>query len=123
MDVMALPTVYHESKGLSVFEALANGVPVVLPAHGTFPGIIEQTQGGVLYDPARPDGLARQLKQLALDPQRAAELGQRGRQAVHRDYHARGMAEKTLALYRGLRGRSNRAGGIRRSQSDGARPV
>ena len=30
---MCVPAVYRESKGLSIIEALANGVPVVQPAH------------------------------------------------------------------------------------------
>ena len=36
LDLMSVPTIYHESKGLSILEALANGVPVVLPEHGAF---------------------------------------------------------------------------------------
>src|SRR5262249_35263625 len=37
LDVMGIPTIYHESKGLSALEALANAVPLVAPRHGTFP--------------------------------------------------------------------------------------
>jgi glycosyltransferase involved in cell wall biosynthesis len=48
LDLFCLPTVYRESMGLSVFEAWANAVPAVLPAHGTFPELIEDTGGGLL---------------------------------------------------------------------------
>src|SRR5262249_22156329 len=34
LDVLSVPTTYREPKGLYVLEALANGVPVVQPAHG-----------------------------------------------------------------------------------------
>ncbi|MGE3316706.1 MAG: glycosyltransferase family 4 protein, partial [Planctomycetaceae bacterium] len=37
LDVLSVPTVYREPKGIYVLEALANGVPVVQPRHGAFP--------------------------------------------------------------------------------------
>ena len=36
IDVLSVPTTYREPKGLYVLEALANGVPVVQPRHGSF---------------------------------------------------------------------------------------
>jgi glycosyltransferase involved in cell wall biosynthesis len=99
LDVMSLPTVYRESKGIPAIEALACGVPVVLPNHGAFPELIERTAGGLLHHPTQPESLAAELKSLLQDPQRARELGQRGKNIIHRDYHAAGMAEATLRLY------------------------
>ncbi len=58
LDLFCLPTVYRESKGLSVFEAWANGVPAVLPAHGAFPEMIDDTGGGVLCEPGDAAALA-----------------------------------------------------------------
>ena len=49
LDVLAAPAVYPESKGLSVLEAWANGVPAVLPAHGAFPEMVADTGGGLLF--------------------------------------------------------------------------
>ncbi|HEV3021674.1 MAG TPA: glycosyltransferase family 4 protein [Pirellulales bacterium] len=99
LDVMCLPTVYRESKGLSVLEALANAVPVVLPAHGTFPELIEDTGGGVVFPPGDTSALAESLKQLLLDAPRAAELGRRGQQSIQARYTAQRMAELTRTLY------------------------
>ena len=50
LDVFCLPTVYREPKGLPVLEAWANGLPVVLPAHGAFPELVASTGGGLLVD-------------------------------------------------------------------------
>jgi glycosyltransferase involved in cell wall biosynthesis len=45
LDLLAAPTPYREPKGLFAMEAMACGVPVVLPRHGAFPEIIETTDG------------------------------------------------------------------------------
>jgi glycosyltransferase involved in cell wall biosynthesis len=102
LDCMSLPTVYRESKGISVLEALANAVPVVLPRHGTFPELVEHTGGGELHAPDDPAALARALAGLAADRQAAAELGLQGQATIRRDYQADGMARRTLDLYRRL---------------------
>ena len=102
LDVMSVPTVYRESKGLSILEALANAVPVVLPAHGAFPELIEDTGGGLLCEPENPASLAEKLKQLVLDPAQAETLGRQGQAAIHERYTALRMAERTLALYQKL---------------------
>jgi glycosyltransferase involved in cell wall biosynthesis len=106
LDCMSLPTVYRESKGLPVLEALANAVPVVLPDHGAFPEMIEATGGGVLHAADDPQALADVLRQLMADPARVSALGRAGQQAIRRDYHATGMAQKTLELYRRVRARA-----------------
>ena len=102
LDLMSLPTVYRESKGLSVLEAMVNAVPVVLPAHGAFPELIADTGGGVLHAPDDPAELAAALKPLLLDRQAAAEMGLRGQQAVRDRYNAPVMAARTMELYESL---------------------
>jgi glycosyltransferase involved in cell wall biosynthesis len=100
LDLMSVPTVYRESKGLYVLEAWANGVPVVLPAHGAFPELIEQTGGGLLCRPGDPRDLAAGIKRMIQDPELAATCGRRGQQAVHQRYNAEVMARRTIELYR-----------------------
>ncbi|MGD9720225.1 MAG: glycosyltransferase family 4 protein [Pirellulales bacterium] len=104
LDCLSLPTVYRESKGISALEALANGVPLVLPEHGTFPELIAHTGGGILHRPDDPQALAAALGELLADRPRAARLGVAGRQVIHRDYGAAGMARKTQDLYRRVLG-------------------
>ena len=105
LDVLSMPTVYPESKGLPVIEAWANAVPVVVPAHGTFPELLADVPAGLLCEPDHPASMAAAFKQLILNPEQAVELGERGRQAVHARYASRHMAEGTLALYREVLGR------------------
>ena len=100
LDVFSTPTVYRESKGLPALEAMANAVPVVLPDHGSFPEMIADTGGGILHRPLDATDLADKLAVLLVDPNRAAQLGRAGQQAIHDRYHAASMARQTLDLYR-----------------------
>ncbi|MFN7961435.1 MAG: glycosyltransferase family 4 protein [Thermoanaerobaculia bacterium] len=105
LDVMALPTVYQESKGLSALEAMANGVPVVLPRHGSFPEMMAATDGGLLVDPHSVESLARGIATLLDDAELARRLGEQGREAVAARFGDREMALATAAVYRRLTGR------------------
>jgi len=102
LDLFCLPTVYRESKGLSVFEAWANAVPAVLPAHGAFPEMVADTGGGVLCEPNDPAALAASLKRMILDREFAADCGRRAQQAVHERYNSQVMARKMIEVYEGL---------------------
>jgi len=101
-DVMSVPAIYHESKGLSILEALANGVPVVQPAHGSYPEIIADTGGGVLCEPENPEDLAAKLEMFIREPRLVEEHGARGHRAIRERYSDRRMAEETIGLYKRL---------------------
>jgi glycosyltransferase involved in cell wall biosynthesis len=100
IDILSVPTTYREPKGLYVLEALASGVPVVQPRHGSFPELIEATGGGLLVNPDDPADLAAGLLRLLDNPVERATLAQRGRAAVRERFHAARMAEETINLYR-----------------------
>ena len=121
-DVMSVPAVYRESKGLSILEALANGVPVVQPAHGSYPEIVETTGGGVLFEPENPVDLADKLEALIRDPRRVEELSSRAHAEAHRQFDDRLMAQRTIDLYRRLiaeaRGKLSAAGSQSATSSD-----
>jgi glycosyltransferase involved in cell wall biosynthesis len=102
LDLFCLPTEYRESKGLSVLEAWANAVPAVLPAHGAFPEMVEDTGGGLLCEPNDPAAMAAGLKRMILEPELAAQCGSRAQQAVRERYNAELMAQRMVELYQGL---------------------
>jgi glycosyltransferase involved in cell wall biosynthesis len=97
LDVLCVPSPYREPKGLYLLEALANGVPVVAPCHGAFPELLEATGGGLLADPDQPASFAARIRELAMDPGRARQMGRRGSEVVHREFGIARMAENALA--------------------------
>ena len=99
IDVLSVPSPYHEPKGLYLLEAMACGVPVVQPNHGAFPEMIARTGGGVLATSASGADVADALYDLWRDPARAAELGRHGAAGVRAHYTTDHMAREVLAAY------------------------
>jgi glycosyltransferase involved in cell wall biosynthesis len=104
LDVLSVPTIYREAKGLFVLEALAAGVPFVQPAHGSFPEMLERTGGGLLFEPGSAEDLARKLGDLMEDPALRSSLGGRGNAAVRANGSAGTMAAETMKVYLAARG-------------------
>jgi glycosyltransferase involved in cell wall biosynthesis len=83
-----------------VLEALACGVPVVVPAHGAFPEMISRTRGGRLFTPGDTADLARVLGDLLADRSLRESLGQTGQQQVHEQHSAAAMARSITQVMR-----------------------
>jgi glycosyltransferase involved in cell wall biosynthesis len=99
LDVLSVPSGYHEPKGLYLLEAMASGVPVVEPNHGAFPEMIRATCGGVLAASERPGDIADSIMELWRDPERARAYGAHGFEGVRNAYTIAHMAEATLGVY------------------------
>ena len=101
LSLFCVPARFPEAFGLYVIEAMAAGVPVVLPDHGSFPEIIEETRGGLLYAKDEPSGLIHAMSTMLSDKLQAKQLAQQGRAAVHEKYSndrlARELVENILA--------------------------
>ncbi len=99
LDVLAIPAVYDDPKGLVLLEAMACGVPTIVPRRGTYTEFVERTGGGVLVDPDDVEGLAAALDTLAADPVLRDELGRRGAAGVREHYTGDAMAARALDVY------------------------
>lgn len=98
LDLLSVPTTYREPKGLSILEAMANGVPVVQPRHGSFPELVEATGGGLLVEPNDPEALAHGLCQLMADVPLRRRMAEDGKKAVFARFTAERMAAETAAV-------------------------
>jgi len=100
IDVLSVPTEFLEPKGLYALEAMAAGVPVVLPAHGAFPEMVDSTGGGVLVAPKNAQSWADAMEDLIKRPEHRRALWQRGQQSVHLNRNSGSMAASTSAVIR-----------------------
>jgi glycosyltransferase involved in cell wall biosynthesis len=100
LSVLCVPERHPVACGLYVLEALAAGVPVVQPAHGVFPELLEMTGGGVLCEPNNAEALAAALETLLLDPEQARQLGEQGRRTIHEKLNIDQTARDLLRIYR-----------------------
>ena len=99
LSVMCVPEKSPVAYGLYVLEALASGVPVVEPAIGVFPELIELTGGGVLYNENNAESLAKALEPLLLDPDYAHKLGQKGKEAIVKTLNVENNARELIRIY------------------------
>ena len=99
VDVLSVPTVYAEAKGMYVLEGLARGVPVVQPDHGAFGELVSLTGGGVLVPPSDAQALASALAKLLSDGESRRAMGDRGRKSVREAFTDAHMAQRMLQVY------------------------
>jgi glycosyltransferase involved in cell wall biosynthesis len=100
IDVFTMPTRFPEAKGIPVIEAMGAGVPVVAPAHGSFPELLDDQQAGLLHVPGDPADLARAIVAVLGDPERSSRMGGHGHTLVRRRHLADTMAAAHEAIYR-----------------------
>lgn len=97
-DVLSVPTRYLDPKGLFVLEANASGTPVVQPDHGAFGELIEQTGGGLVYDPDDPSALVETLARIRRDDALRQRLAKTGHERTHAGHSIDQAAERLLAF-------------------------
>ncbi len=101
-DVLSVPSPYRDPKGLYVLEAWANGIPVVQPAHGHFPEMIDECGGGVTVPPGDPVALADGLERMLTDEPFRFSHAQAGWNAVRHRHDLAALAACTKELFTAL---------------------
>jgi len=75
-----LTTSQKETKGLTILEALAAGIPAIAPRAGGIVDTLRSGENGFLYDPGDRDDLIEKLQLLIADPARRKAMGAKGRE-------------------------------------------
>lgn len=96
LDIVAAPAI-GEPFGLTVPEAGAYGLPVVVARSGAFPEIVEDGVTGLFFEPGDAAGLARALRRLVADPELRIRLGQAARARIAAEFTVERMAERFLS--------------------------
>ena len=85
-----------------LFEYMALGLPVVASNFSLIREVVEATGCGIVVDPLDVDEIVQAIEVLIRDPAQAAAMGERGREAVHRDYSWQSAAKNLLGFYEGI---------------------
>jgi glycosyltransferase involved in cell wall biosynthesis len=83
-DLLVLPSIWQESYGLPVAEAMASGVPVLASRSGGVPELVEDGVTGRLVPRCDVDALAEALYELLADPTRLHQMGVAARERAER---------------------------------------
>ena len=102
IDILSVPVRKYDAYGLYILEANAAGIPVVQPATGAFPGILETTRGGIIYEPDDIETLCENLRLLLRDKAKAKAIGNEGRKNVSALLTHETMAAGMHSVYRSL---------------------
>ncbi|MBI4673356.1 MAG: glycosyltransferase family 4 protein [Chloroflexi bacterium] len=103
-DVFCAPSIttrqWAEQVGAAALQAMACGIPIVSTRSGAIPEYIPDGAAGILVEEQNAPALADALLNLLTNPQRASEMGQRGRAyaCLHYDAHANVQRGETLVL-------------------------
>ena len=102
----------NEGFGLTLLEAMAAGAALVAARAGAADQVMREGETGFLVTPGDADALANAIEPLMRDPQRAAEMGRRGRERAAAEFSIDAEAEKIAAFYRRLCSVAKRARGV-----------
>ncbi|MEX2027953.1 MAG: glycosyltransferase family 4 protein [Candidatus Curtissbacteria bacterium] len=100
-DLFVLPSIY-EGQPLTVLEAWASKLPVVVSATGDLPYIVKDGENGYLIEhPEDVEEIASQIKK-ALGSKNLRNMGQNGYNLTVRDFSWEKSAQETLKIYNNL---------------------
>lgn len=77
IDVLVVPSVWHENTPLVVYSAFAAGIPVVASDTEGLNSVVIHEVNGLLFEPGNAEDLAGQLRRLQEEPKLLEELGSR----------------------------------------------
>ncbi len=104
LDVLVLPSVtlpgLKEQFGRVLIEAMSCSVPVIGSDSGEIPNVIGD--GGLTFPEGDPAALAERIVMLRRDPDRARELGRKGRRRVEAEFSWEAIARRQVEVYRQL---------------------
>jgi phosphatidyl-myo-inositol dimannoside synthase len=100
-EIFALPS-RGEGFGFVYLEAMARGKPVIGGAHGGAPEVIQDGVTGYLVHHGDTEQLATAINALLENPERAKEMGERGRERVEKEFRFTVFAKAFKKILREL---------------------
>ncbi|HEY3388406.1 MAG TPA: glycosyltransferase family 4 protein [Prolixibacteraceae bacterium] len=102
VSVVTVPVRNGEAFGMYLLESMASGIPVVQPALGAFPEIVNLSGGGIIYQPNTSEALCEALVGLLSDPGKHNSLSVNARKGVEMDFNIHDHAKEMIDVYQKL---------------------
>lgn len=96
--VMALPS-YYEGLPMSILEAMACSEAVISTPIGGIPEAVENSVSGMLVQPGDVGNLYAAVRLLLKYPERAQQMGRRGREIIEQKYDVLKLHRQLYAIY------------------------
>lgn len=97
---LVLPSVVYENFPLTVAEAFATGLPVVVSGHGAMREMVDHGRTGLHFRPGDPGDLARAVDWLATHPERLEAMRAPARTEFEENYGAERNYDQLMDIYR-----------------------
>lgn len=90
---------YVNSQPIKIFEYMVNGIAVIASNYPMISEIIDSSKCGILVNPLDEKEIAQAIDCLIKYPEKAEEMGKRGRSAVLEKYNWSAIEKRLLNLY------------------------
>lgn len=97
--LISVPVLNGEAFGLYQLEAMASAIPMVQPALGAFPEVVETAGGGIIYSPNSAESLSKALASLILNDDKLNNLSIAALAGVREHFDIHLQAKKLVNVY------------------------
>ena len=81
-----LASTWYEGFPMTILETARYGKPMIAPAHGGFPEIIDNEKTGILFNPGDVDDLEKAILKLWNNPQLIKQMGENASKKLETNY-------------------------------------
>lgn len=99
-DILVQPSLVHETFGLTVAEAMASGLPVIISKMGGMPEIVKNI--GIIVEADNKKQLKIALKDIILNREKRIDLGKKGRRIIEENFNYQRMCKEYIEYIKTL---------------------
>ena len=101
-DLVLVPSIYLDPLPRTMLEGMAAGKPVVGSRYGGASEAVLDGQTGYIVDSRNVEEMAHRTAELLKDPQKAARMGEAGRERIRTSFSLEGMVDEYLRHYEAI---------------------
>jgi glycosyltransferase involved in cell wall biosynthesis len=99
-SALVVPSIWHETFGMVVIEAFAQGTPVIASRIGALQSLVEDGVTGLLFEPGDVGDLREKMRWAAANPELMSEMGHAARKKYEESFSPERNYEELVAVYR-----------------------